>query len=186
MRSSFTRKASHRARPAVPFAVVLVLAGCGPAPGAPAQLAPATPGPVAGPQVCRVGQLDLSITWSGVGTGLDGLVTAANRSAQPCRLGLKPVLEPLGLDGEPLRTRFMVTTEGLVGADLLRPGETRAARAGWAGWCGPAASGSVRVSWPPGGAVVVPAGGPRQPGCPGPGQPTNLWSSWFLPAPARS
>jgi hypothetical protein len=83
-----------------------------------------------------------------------------------------------GADGRELAVEVFVTADARLRPVILAPGGRAAAPVGWAGWCGEAASGVVRVDWSSGSAVVEVAG-PRQPDCPDPGQPTNLWSSWF-------
>src|SRR2546423_5619047 len=52
---------------------------------------------------CGSGDLAVSVRWlRAVGGGLRGEVVAENVSGRVCRLGRKPGLQPLGLDGRPL------------------------------------------------------------------------------------
>ena len=116
--------------------------------------------------------------WKRSGIGLAGQIMVKNVSGHTCRLGHKPWVVPLGIDGDQLPVEAIITLELRLRPVILDPGGRAAAPIGWAGWCGDAASGVVRVNWGSGSALVE-VEGPRQPDCPDSGQPTNLWSSWF-------
>lgn len=110
---------------------------------------------------------------------LRGDLTVRNRGTVVCRVGGKPALTPLGVDGRPLPAQTVVTMEmRMPGWVVLQPGARAASRVGWSGWCGDPASGRAHVRWEQGEATIM-VDGPPQPRCPDGGQPVNLWSSWF-------
>jgi hypothetical protein len=127
---------------------------------------------------CGSDDLAVSVRWERAGAGLAGQILVENISGHACRLSHKPWVIPLGTDGRELPVEALITMELRLDPMILDPGRRAAAPVGWAGWCGDAASGLVAVKWVSGSAVVE-VEGPRQPDCPGPGQPTNLSSSWF-------
>jgi hypothetical protein len=128
--------------------------------------------------LCGSDDLAVSVRWERAGVGLAGQLIVENVSGRTCRLSHKPWVVPLGMAGEQLPVEAIITADARLRPVILAPGERAAAPVGWAGWCGDAASGVVRVNWVSGSAVVE-VEGPRQPDCPDPGQPTNLSSSWF-------
>ena len=132
----------------------------------------------------RPHEVQFWLTWALDQDGtLVGDLRVRNISQRTVRVSGKPSLRPLGVDGQPLDTRFIVTLEGrLPNYVQLASGAEAVAPVGSGGWTGPPASGCVVVGWP-GGRVEVSASGPRQPTSPGPA--TNLWSSWFTEQPAR-
>lgn len=120
----------------------------------------------------------VALTWQPDGDALRGELVVRNVGTHRIRLYGKPGLTPLDIDGQPLDADTIVTAELRMPDHVeLGPGESAVSNIGWAGWDGPAAGGTVRVTWP-GGQVDVPSVGPRQPAGSGPG--TNLWSSWFV------
>ena len=121
----------------------------------------------------------MSVQWTkDENGGLRGEVVAANVSGRTCRLGNKPGLRPIGVDGQPLDVRQYVTLELRVPPFVvLRPGQRASAPIHWSGWHGRPASGRIIVSWE-GGSATVDAEGPAQPGVPTHGR-GNLISSWF-------
>jgi uncharacterized protein DUF4232 len=127
---------------------------------------------------CGSDDLAVSVRWERAGVGLEGQIIVENVSGRTCRLSHKPWVIPLGTDGRELPVEAIITADARLRPVILAPGGRAAAPVGWAGWCGDAASGVVRVNWGSGSAVVE-VEGPRQPDCPDPGQPTNLSSSWF-------
>ena len=127
---------------------------------------------------CGSDDLAVSVRWERAGVGLEGQVLVENVSSRTCRLSDKPSVVPLRADGHDLPVEVLITMELRDGPVILASGERAAAPIWWAGWCGDAASGLVRVNWASGSAVVE-VEGPRQPDCPDAGQPTNLSSSWF-------
>ncbi len=129
---------------------------------------------------CESDDLAVSVRWERAGVGVAGQVVVENVSDHACRLSQKPSVIPLGADGRELPVEMIITMEARLRPVILDPGRRAAAPVEWAGWCGDAASGVVRVDWVSGSAVVE-VQGPHQPDCPDPGQPTNLSSSWFDP-----
>jgi Protein of unknown function (DUF4232) len=109
-----------------------------------------------------------------------GQIVVENVSDRACRLIDKPAVIPLGTDGRELPVETVITVEARLQPVILQPGGRAAAPVEWAGWCGDAVSGAVRVSWFSGSAVVE-VEGPHQPDCLEAGQPTNLSTSWFEP-----
>jgi hypothetical protein len=108
---------------------------------------------------------------------LHGSVTVHNISDRAVRVGGKPMIRPLGEDARPLETEHLVTAELRMPPHVdIPPGGRATASVSWAGWPGPAASGSALVSWN-GGETVVQIDGPAQP--PRTEEPWNLSSSWF-------
>lgn len=140
----------------------------------------AFPGPREWDHIPECGSDDLAVLvrWERARVGLAGQIIAENVSGRTCRLSHKPWVIPLGTDGRELPVEAIITAELRLRPVILDLGERAAAPVGWAGWCGDAASGVVRVNWGSGSAVVD-VEGPRQPDCPDPEQPTNLSSSWF-------
>jgi hypothetical protein len=123
------------------------------------------------------GEVEFTLSWEAAGGGLHGALEARNVSDHPVRLSNKPVLIPVGVDGEPLDAVTAVTLElRLPGYVELGPDERASTSVSWSGWDGPPASGRVIVQWS-GGQVEVAASGPLQPEATGPS--TNLSSSWF-------
>jgi hypothetical protein len=120
----------------------------------------------------------VSVRWERAGVGLAGQIIVENVSGRTCRLSYKPSVMPLGTNARELPVEAIITMELRIRPVILAPGERAAAPISWAGWCGDAASGVVRVDWVSGSAVVD-VEGPHQPDCPDFGQPTNLSSSWF-------
>ena len=117
------------------------------------------------------------LSWRAESGRLTGELEASNVCDHAIRLSGKPGLTPIGLDGEALAAKTIVTLEfrppGFV---ELVPGGRARTRVGWDGWDGPPASGTVLVTWA-GGQTEVTAHGPVQPEADG--QARNLWSSWF-------
>jgi len=123
------------------------------------------------------GEVELTLTWKAVDGRLSGILEGRNVCDHPVRLSNKPVLIPVGVDGEPLDAQTVVTLElRLPPYADVGPGEMASSGVSWGGWDGPPASGTVIVKWD-GGQVEVAASGPPQPSSRGPG--TNLSSSWF-------
>jgi hypothetical protein len=127
---------------------------------------------------CGSDDLAVSVRWERSGVGLAGQIIVENVSGRTCRLSHKPWVIPLGTDGRELPAEVIITADLRLPPMILDPGGRAAAPVGWAGWCGDAASGVVRINWISGSADVE-VQGPRQPDCPDSGQPTNLSSSWF-------
>jgi hypothetical protein len=127
---------------------------------------------------CGSDDLAVSVRWERAGVGLDGQIIVENIGGRTCRLSDKPSVVPLGADGRELPVENVIAMDARLEPAILAPSRRAAAPISWAGWCGEPASGRVRVHWFCGSAVVE-VHGPRQPDCPDPGQPTNLWSSWF-------
>jgi hypothetical protein len=125
---------------------------------------------------CGSDDLAVSVRWERAGVGLEGQIIVKNVTGHTCRLSHKPWVMPLGTDGDQLPVEAIITMELRLQPLILAPGGRAAAPVGWAGWCGDAASGVVRVNWISGSAVVE-VEGPRQPDCPDSGQATNLSSS---------
>jgi hypothetical protein len=128
---------------------------------------------------CGSEDLAVSVRWERSGIGLAGQIIVRNVSGHPCRLSHKPWVIPLGTDGHELPVESIITMELRLRPVILEPGARAAAPVEWAGWCGAAASGVVRVNWGSG-STEVEVEGPFQPDCPDSG-PTNLSSSWFDP-----
>jgi hypothetical protein len=128
---------------------------------------------------CGSDDLAVSVRWTrAVGGGLRGEVVAENVSGRACRLGNKPALRPLGLDGQPLGVDQAITLElRLPPFVILQPGRRASASISWSGWSGRPASGRIIVFWE-GGSAAVDAEGPVQPGPPERGA-GGLSSSWF-------
>ena len=128
---------------------------------------------------CGSDDLAVSVRWiRTAGGGLQGEVVAENVSGQPCRLGNKPALRPLGVDGQPLGVDQAITLELRIPPFvILQPGQRASAPISWSGWRGRPASGRIIVSWE-GGTAAVDAKGPLQPGPPKRGV-GGLSSSWF-------
>jgi|SRR3954452_19846268 hypothetical protein len=123
-------------------------------------------------------EVDVRLRWQTVSDGaLDGLLEVRNIGPRPIRVGGKPLVTPLGVDGRPLAADFLVTAELRIPPHLdLLPGQRAAAPVSWSGWNGPPSSGRVRVEFE-GVTVDVVADGPAQPASTE--EPTNLSSSWF-------
>ncbi|WP_442875880.1 DUF4232 domain-containing protein [Amycolatopsis sp. NBC_01488] len=121
---------------------------------------------------CGSGDLAVSVRWfRAAGGGLCGEVVAENVSGRVCRLGRKPGLQPLGLDGQPLGVGQWVTLELRIPPFvILEPGQLASASISWSGWSGRSASGRIVVSWE-GGSATVDAAGPIEPGPPERGSP---------------
>lgn len=122
--------------------------------------------------------LDLVLVWSSdEHGGLTGELRARNVSDGPVRLGGKPGLQVLGVDGKPLDVRCILTAEiRRPGYVDLYPGEEAVSPVLWAGWDGGSVSGEVVVRLP-GGSSRVRCSGPRQPTAVGPAM--NLSASWW-------
>ncbi|MEU4245875.1 DUF4232 domain-containing protein [Amycolatopsis sp. NPDC026612] len=116
---------------------------------------------------CGSDDLAVSVRWfRASGGGLRGEVVAENVSGRICRLGRKPGLQPLGLDGQPLGVDQWVTLELRVPPfAILVSGQLASASISWSGWSGRSASGRIVVSWE-GGSATVDAAGPIEPGPP--------------------
>lgn len=129
---------------------------------------------------CGSDDLAVSVRWfRATGGGLRGEVVAENVSGRVCRLGRKPGLQPLGLDGQPLGVDQWITLEMRIPPFvILGPGQLASASISWSGWSGRSASGRIVVSWE-GGSATVDATGPTEPGPPERGVAGNLSSSWF-------
>lgn len=128
---------------------------------------------------CGPDDLSVTVRWERDGAGLRGQVIAENTGGRACRLPGKPGVTPLGLDGEPLPVKTVITLEWRSpGYVTLEPGQRAAAPVAWGGWDGPAASDLARVTWE-GGAATAAVEGPTQPA--GPDSPRNISSSWFRP-----
>ena len=136
---------------------------------------------------CTSDEVAVVLEWELTAQGsLVGRLVVTNIGERICRVGGKPTVAPLGMDGEALATRCLHTMEMRIPPwAVLRPGDRADAPVSWAGWCADAASGSVLVRWDQGQATVA-ARGPRQPRCPDSGQPTNLSASWFSRVDAAS
>lgn len=125
----------------------------------------------------RPSDVAFRLFWRAESGHLRGELVATNVSDHAVRLSGKPGLTPIGLDGEPLAAKTVVTLEFVPpGFVQLAPGERARTRVGWSGWDGPPASSTVLVTWS-GGQTEVTADGPAQPE--GHGPATNLSSSWF-------
>jgi hypothetical protein len=94
---------------------------------------------------CGSDDLAVSVRWERAGVGLAGQIIAENVSGRTCRLSHKPWVIPLGTDGRELPVEAIITAELRLDPVILGPGGRAAAPVGWAGWCGDAASGVVRV-----------------------------------------
>ncbi|WP_410621798.1 DUF4232 domain-containing protein [Amycolatopsis sp. cmx-8-4] len=129
---------------------------------------------------CGSGDLAVSVRWfRAAGGGLCGEVVAENVSGLVCRLGGKPGLQPLGLDGQPLGVGQWITLELRIPPFvILEPGQLASASISWSGWSGRSASGRIAVSWE-GGSAAVDVAGPIEPGLPERGVAGGLSSSWF-------
>lgn len=126
---------------------------------------------------CGPDDLAVSLRWERDGDELRGEVVAENVGRRVCRLGNKPTVQPLDLDGEPLPTEFLVTMELRLPPHVdLRPGQRARAHVSWGSWCGAPASSRAVVGWQ-GGSTVVDVQGPCQPEYTG--DPQNLSSGWF-------
>jgi hypothetical protein len=125
----------------------------------------------------RPDEIAFTLVWEADGGQLTGRLEARNIGDRPVRLSHKPVLVPIGADGEPLDAHTVVTMEFRPpGYVELEPGERAGAGVSWGGWDGPPASGRFVVEWA-GGRSEVEALGPWQPTSTGPA--TNLSSSWW-------
>jgi hypothetical protein len=132
----------------------------------------------------RAHEVQFSLSWA---LNQDGHLVAdlrvQNISQRAVRVSGKPSLLPLGVDGQPLDTRYMMTLEGRI--PRLRAACVRRRRGGTGrlGWL----DGTARQRLRHRGLAGRPSGSPRvrvrQPTSPGPA--TNLWSSWFSSKPAR-
>ena len=127
---------------------------------------------------CGPDDLDVSAAWDLIDGALRGQIVVQNIGNRTCRLSGKPTLIPLGLDGQPVPARFIISLELRVPPVVLPLGARAAAALGWSGWCGNPASGDARISCGSE-TKIVSVSGPRQPECPENGGPTNLSSSWF-------
>ena len=136
---------------------------------------------------CSADDVDVALEWQmDDHGGLRGRVLITNTGTRACRVGGKPGLSPLGMNGDALPAQHIVSTElRMPSWALLAPGQQAAAGVSWSGWCGDPASGRVRVRWQDGEATVT-VNGPPQPRCPYGGQPTNLSSTWFTPVESDS
>lgn len=180
--------------PVFRFAAVAVLAltlgGCNAQSGtdalrngripAPKPSGPVSPVPGEIRPTCQPTQLHLALAWHRDATGsLSGDLRATNPGTRACGLLLKPSVQPLGVDGKPLKTLFLTTMEGRYGPNALRPGHTAISGISWAGWCGKPAGPNVEVSWRDVETTVT-VSGARQPACPtAKTAPTNMSSTWF-------
>lgn len=127
---------------------------------------------------CRPYELVVSVRWKRSASGLLGRVSAQNVGHRTCRMGAKPMVVPLGVNGPPLPVENVQTSELRIPPYVvLRPGQRAAAPAGWGGWCGTPASERALVGWD-GGSTVVHVFGPRTPRC-SPRAPKDLSTSWF-------
>lgn len=99
---------------------------------------------------CSPSTLRLTLRWHQVGSGGNpqGLVgdLAAVNPAGDCLIMTKPVVEPLGLQGQPLHVPGAQAHDGHIGL-LVQSGQAIHAPVWWTGWCGVTASAQVRVSW---------------------------------------
>ena len=122
--------------------------------------------------------LELRLWWRTVADGaLDGQLEVRNVAPRVVRVGGKPLLTPIGENGQPLETDFVVTLEMRIPDYVdLAPGQRAAAPVSWAAWNGAPASGRIRVEFPDV-TMEVTADGPPQPEAST--EPTNLSSSWF-------
>ncbi|MBV8196030.1 MAG: DUF4232 domain-containing protein [Candidatus Dormibacteraeota bacterium] len=129
---------------------------------------------------CGPDEIEASLAWTMTDRGgLSGRLTLRNVGNRACRVGGKPEITPLAVNGAPLPTQHIITLEKRVPSwTIIGPGESAAAGVWWSGWCGAPASGEVRVAWEQGEATVT-ADGPHQPQCLGSEAPTNTSSSWF-------
>lgn len=122
--------------------------------------------------------MEVTVTWEDRDGALTGQVTVHNVSGRTCRLTGKPAVTPIGVDGEPLDVRTLITLELRIPDHVvLRPGEIAEAVIGWNAWDGPAPGDQAIVTWgrPPQHAHAR-VSGPTRPASRAAG---NLSSSWF-------
>ena len=84
---------------------------------------------------CALEELEASVTWAMTDQGgLGGHLTLRNVGTRTCRVGGKPEITPLDVNGEPLPTKHIVSLELRVPSwAAIGPRETAAARVWWSG-----------------------------------------------------